>query len=622
MATLRTAVILCLRPNANPASVKSQGWYTRYFFGVSNSQAAYWMEQTRGQLTFAGEVIDWLPYSEDLYRKKDQDGYKHLRRDILEVATARAFPRDEDFNRFDRFVVILALSPGEPCDAGSGPFERGGNWYSGLVAFAQTDSTPGHAFDYTAHELGHQLGLGHSWGLSRYWTGMPWDPHGEYGHPYCVMSAQSYGGTNPTFTPNPVPDNAIAQTRIPPRLNAAMCVAKNFMAAYKYDLEQNPGATTVRIYARDLWFARNDNRLQALRVTALDGKSYVFEYRRASGLYDRGLHADTVMLSALAGSKGGDAGTFMQAEALPWKSPHSGLFEDSLDFAVELLEWSPDSESVLLHVSPNKATRLFRFSLTELSKEILESQEVASGIHDFVQGEEKCVRGPYPWVQRHIYLREKLRFTYQSPIAVTPKWSIRGVPLDSAGGVLELSRHECWLPQPVPHGIRTRRKITVRYAFEGGPNQSVLILENNPEDGGFELLVSVSADLGLGVYSEAITILINGAELTFGNGFDEARFACIFIPHDDRFHLKSPILPSNIWDKIPRPERPAVSRLLRALASHVDSDVIAADEIERALAKYLKIDAVPMMWVDHTRAENIVATEHDVNESNIAFRQR
>ena len=39
-------------------------------------------------------------------------------------------------------------------------------------------------------------------------------------------------------------------------------------------------------------------------------------------------------------------------------------------------------------------------------------------------------------------------------------------------------------------------------------------------------------------------------------------------------------------------------------------------------AKYLKIDAVPMMWVDHTRAENIVATEHDVNESNIAFRQR
>lgn len=623
MATLRTAVILCLRPNANPASVKSQGWYTRYFFGVSNSQAAYWMEQTRGQLTFAGEVIDWLPYPEDPYRKKDKDGYQHLRRDILEVATARAFPNDADFQRYDRFVVLLALNTGEPCDAGSGPFERGGKWYSGFVAFAETDNTPGHAFDYTAHEFGHQLGLEHSWGIPRFWTGSPWDPHGEYGHPYCVMSAQSYGGFDTAFTPNPLPDNATAQSRIPPRLNAAVCVAKNFMAAYEYNLAQSPGATTVRIYARDLWFARGDNNLQALRVTAPDGRSYVFEYRRVSGLYDKGLTADTVILTALAGSTGGEAGTFMQAESLPWRSPHAGLFEDSLDFAVELLEWSPDSESVLLHISPNNATRLFGFSLTELSTDILESVEVASGVHDFVQGEEKCVRGPYPWMQRNIFVRKKLGFTYQSPIALTAKWSIRGVPLDSAGGVLELSYHECWLPQPVPHGLRTRRKIVVRYAFEEAANQSILIIENNPDDGIFELIVSVSADVGLGRFSDARTILINGAELRFGNGFDEARFACLFIPHDDRFHLKTPILPSKIWDQIPRLERKLVSRLLGALSNHLDdSNVVAAEEIERTLARYLKIDTVPMMWVDHTRAENIVATGHDVSEPNTSIRER
>lgn len=239
------------------------------------------------------------------------------------------------------------------------------------------------------------------------------------------MSAQSYGGFDTTFTPNPLPDNATAQSRIPPRLNAAVCVAKNFMAAYEYNLAQSPGATTVRIYARDLWFARGDNNLQALRVTAPDGRSYVFEYRRVSGLYDKGLTADTVILTALAGSTGGEAGTFMQAESLPWRSPHAGLFEESLDFAVQLLEWSPDSESVLLHISPNNGTRLFRFSLTELSTDILESVEVASGVHDFVQGEEKCVRGPYPWMQRNIFVRKKLGFTYQSPIALTAKWSIR-----------------------------------------------------------------------------------------------------------------------------------------------------------------------------------------------------
>lgn len=618
MATLRTAVILCLRPNANPASVKSQAWYTRYFFAISNSQAAYWMEQTRGQLTIAGDVIDWVQYPEDPYRKLGQGGYEHLRRDILEVATTRAFPEDEDFRRYDRFVVILALNPGEPCDAGSGSFMRGGKWYSGFVAFAQTDETPGHAFDYTAHETGHQLGMEHSWGSPGFWTGSPWDPHGVYGHPYCVMSAQAYGGIDTTFSPSPLPDNANAFSRIPPRLNAALCVAKNFMTAYEYNLAQSPGATTVRIYARDLWFARSDNKLQALRVTALDGKSYVFEYRRASGLYDKGLSADTVILTALAGSTGGEAGTFVRAESLPWRYPSTARFLDVPDFAVQILEWSPDSESVLLYVSPSNipGQGLFRFSLTEQSTETLASVTVASGIHNFVQGEEKCVQGPYPWEQRHIYLRVKVGFSYQSPFAVNPQWSIRGVSLDSGGGVLELSYHECSLPQPVPHGLTTRRRIAIRYSFENTANQSVLILENNPEDGVFELVVSVSADVGLGTFSESLTIPISGQELTFGNGFDEARFSCLFIPHDDRFRLKTPILPSNIWDKIPRPERPNVSRLLGALASHLDADLVAADEIERSLARYLKVDKVPMMLVDKTRAENIVATEHDANQVN------
>lgn len=189
--------------------------------------------------------------------------------------------------------------------------------------------------------------------------------------------------------------------------------------------------------------------------------------------------------------------------------------------------------------------------------------------------------------------------------------------------MLELSYHECWLPQPVPHGLRTRRKIAVRYAFEETANQSILIIENNPDDGVFELVVSVSADVGLGRFSDTSTILIHGAELRFGNGFDEARFACLFIPHDDRFHLKTPILPSKIWDQIPRLERKLVSRLLGALSNHLDdSNVVAAEEIERTLARYLKIDAVPMMWVDHTRAENIVATGHDISEPNTSIRER
>jgi hypothetical protein len=52
-----------------------------------------------------------------------------------------------------------------------------------------------------AHEVGHVLGWAHSWGLlnGSSWRPKPFDMTRVYGDPFCVMSADTYGGQNPRF---------------------------------------------------------------------------------------------------------------------------------------------------------------------------------------------------------------------------------------------------------------------------------------------------------------------------------------------------------------------------------------------------------------------------------------
>src|SRR6266511_1767163 len=73
---------------------------------------------------------------------------------------------------------------------------------STLGSYAVLDFAGSHS--YMAHEVGHTLGFEHSYG------------HGdEYGDPYCLMSALTFGGSDPTH-PRPRPaDSAVPLTVMP-----------------------------------------------------------------------------------------------------------------------------------------------------------------------------------------------------------------------------------------------------------------------------------------------------------------------------------------------------------------------------------------------------------------------
>jgi M6 family metalloprotease-like protein len=599
MATIPTAVILCYRPMVDQTKLRDPGWYNRYFFDLGNTQASYWMEQTRGNDTISGTIFGWFPYPEDPNRKKGQEGYLQLRRDILEVATTIAFPTEEELKQFDKFVVMLALNPGEEADGNTGRFKSFGTWRYGMVAHVHVDKDPDDecAFDYIAHELGHLLGIADSWG-----------PTGGYGHPYCVMSARTYGGMSTTYTPDPLPDGAAQYGQIPPRLNAAACVAKNYMVPIEHDIRTIASPTLVRIYARDVWFSRSENKFHALRVTSGE-RTFVFEYRRKSGNYERGMTADTIILSALEGGRGGLAGTFVEALTLPYKNKRH-IYIPLTSFAVEIFEWSLNSESIVLRLSPNFNTLSYHFSLRAGDPETVQVREIANGIHDFVAGEVKCIRGPYPWRLEAIWQKQKVVLKYAVPIPAKPQWIIKDTPLNDSSGTVTLRSHPCVVAPPIPNGLRTLRDVVLRYSITENSGQSLLTIENNPDDGEFECQIACKIGNDLGSFSESVTLFFSGLDVKYENGFNEDRFRCLSIPHDDRIHFKSPILPSGIWDKIKRPDRPIVRKLLRSLAVASETDVDAFEGIERELASFLRLEHLPLLWIDNARAENIQSTSH------------
>jgi len=189
--------------------------------------ARYWSDCSFGLIGFSGsKVFEWeqMPY-----KLPDQP-------DRLDLIWEAYFQARAPFFTHDYQGVVAFMDPW-PSNAGAK------QWRTLNGCVLDWNSTASHML----HEVGHVLGFEHSCDA----TG------NDYGDPYCIMSAHTYGGENPTFHPS---DGEIDHLNVPQKYwwEAGPMPA----AATLYTFTEFAGSASVRT-------AHPDTDVHSFRLKAL-----------------------------------------------------------------------------------------------------------------------------------------------------------------------------------------------------------------------------------------------------------------------------------------------------------------------------------------------------------------
>ena len=305
----------------DPSAPRPRNASYRSMFGPARRGGilAFWEDATYGYFDFRGSVISPIydiatadvvgdRYTDD----NGREAYGFPRDKIGARAIALAAADGIDTGRFSGFVVLYRRPAnlrfeGLPVDGFSG----GAYGPAGGPKVAVLNVEATHRL--MAHEVGHVLLLDHSWGLESGaygWNDPPFNRTREYGDPFCIMSAQSFGGLDPSYeeTSPPAadwPSETFAAVGPAPSLatlrhytHGAAALRDNGAVRWYSRDEWRGGVVGVRLHAADdatpgrtkLVVLEGGNSLVDLYL--LDGVgTFYLEYRRDQG-WDRGLGFD------------------------------------------------------------------------------------------------------------------------------------------------------------------------------------------------------------------------------------------------------------------------------------------------------------------------------------------
>lgn len=563
MALVNTAVLLFAAPGTGLLHVKHDRlWYDHYFFHTVTGQAGYWATQTDGERILHGHVFDWVSYVEPFPDFSNRTTTANL--------VIRAFEQNHgvEFDSFEIVVVVLGIVPAMPADGGSTQATSENRSHNAIVMRV------GDGFDFVAHELGHALGLGHSFGANP--IPIVGDHPGGYGHRFCIMSAQVYGGAPAAYEPPNPRDDAPEYSRLGPSLNGLTARANNWIDVHVMDLAQTAQADFV-IRARQ-WLGRTPfGPPQGLEILSPDGSNYVIDFYLSEG-WDRAQPAPAVVVTQGRGGRAhshypnANGGTYLTHLYLPvtFGSPGASLRAGA--FTVHLLEYNAISRQVRLRVRRGSGVApavVINSRVTTLS-----SQQVGDGLTTWEQGEALCISGTWRYVKLAHSQEAVIEVTYEfGAPGMLAQWSIEGVALPPTAVPLsdDLALSvTVRLADPKFEKIHKSRLISVDYNIEPLLNGSRLKIRNRPANESFRLRIEVTLSNSIGSGSADTWVDFTGHEYVYEPGFHEQRNACLkrFIDVGKRYRPYKVVTFPQLLQKVNPVRQAEVSDWLDALAEY------------------------------------------------------
>jgi hypothetical protein len=555
MPVVTTAVLLFGFPAGQQLHVKGdQAWYTQYFFNPSHGQSGYWAKQSDNNIILDGQVFDWAWVNNpnpDLTSRQNAINF---------AIGAMQHDRGINFAGFDLVILVLGVPDNVPTDGGSTTARSIFRTHNGIVCRVKD------RFDFVAHEIGHALGLNHSYGDLTY-KNSAWSRPGEYGHPYCVMSAMGYGGTVGALVPAVPRDNRREYTGLGPSLNAATALARGWLDAYVYHLQ---GAQPAEIVLRSRqWGGRNQHlAAQALDVRAPDGQNYVLEYRESSG-WDEGQSSSLIVNHGRGSTADLDhpdtnSATFLKRIALPLSLGSSSSIYNGQGFGIEILDRSVAHHTLRIRVVPGRA-KWTRFEFTG-KVDTTDSTILETGVTNFLPGEKYCVKGSWSYEKHSRTQVATFEASYAVAVPpITSTWKVDGVALANPGGRITLPDKPVRVPNAKLDAVSSNRNVELRYEILATSKGSRLRLFSRADDETFQVEVvgTLATDLGSGSATDSVKF--EGIKYTYPPEFYHERSACMSHFDPNRYAQYKVLLPHEIWRRVPEERFVEVEQLLNTL---------------------------------------------------------
>jgi hypothetical protein len=589
MLVMPTCVVPLVPIGSSWDNLPSSDFYREYFFSLQWGLAAYWLEQTGNTLLLEGDVLDWMPFiSEPRYSKQPFDIRGEIVNEAVQAVNYALRPEPSDprlFYNASLFVFIIAPPP-----AGKGV--DGGGYAHSIVM------SPGDRFDFVAHEIGHHFGLQHSFDLaSRRWD--PGAQDGEYGNPFCVMSARTYGRDGGTDNkPGWVP--SVSETNhYGPGLSVATRASRGWIPATDVNFPAVGQDLSITLSSA------GDSapvHPRAVRFATPRGETFVLSYRAPFDQYDTALSKAAVVLEQVEGGRaeifypGLNASTWHGAIRMPVDYGVRGSQLLGPRFTVELLDWIDGTGgNVSLRVRPG--TQPPQPQLTATDPRELAAEIVDKGIASWAKGEMLCVEGHYPWALLHRRLEVELSLQLDTLDAPNVEWAVDGRALMNPSGVELFPAHLVRRYPPPPYGMITSNDVHVEYER---PAPHRLLLRNLPQDGCYELDVACTVTNRLGSGTLRTTVVFEGQRLVMDPKFERDREACHAEQDVRDMHnrqIRRIVLPSDLWVPHDPGIRARVDRIIRLINTSSPRDVEnLQSELSHALGmvgRPVQIEALP-----------------------------